>query len=315
MMRVITLPVCLVLAALFLFVPAAAAPIHHAAASGDVARVTRLLRANPKLVDAKVWTGDWEDGWTPLHFSVYSGNVAVTRLLISKRARVNARDSHGSTPLYYADTKPMVEMLLAQGASVRTKNLEGYTPMAYAVAGNNGSLARTLKAKGAPITNIHEAAYFGEVRLLKRFLDRNRNLLNKQEPHDRETPLYIAAREGHAQVAKLLLERHADVEICAFEGETPLIAAAGNGHLEVVKLLIAHGADIDAIAPIATVSPLYMAVMRGHLDVAELLLSKGAKPNVAMGIGNSKYWRTPLDVATDQKNQKMIDLLKKYGAK
>ena len=80
-------------------IPAAAAPIHDAASSGDVARVTRLLKEDPKLVNAKVWVGGWKDGWTPLHFAVDGGHVAVAKLLISKGAKANARDSDGSTPL------------------------------------------------------------------------------------------------------------------------------------------------------------------------------------------------------------------------
>ena len=58
------------------------------------------------------------------------------------------------------------------------------------------------------------------------------------------SPLYIAIRNRHADVAELLITSGADVNIQYNDEETPLFSAAENGHESIVKLLIEKGADI-----------------------------------------------------------------------
>jgi ankyrin repeat protein len=95
------------------------------------------------------------------------------------------------------------------------------------------------------------------------------------------TPLHLAARGGHRDVAELLLQRGAEVNARA-EGEfghglTPLHEAARGGHREVVKLLLEHGADVNTRND-AGKSPLELAVEGGHFDVAELLRRHAGMP-------------------------------------
>lgn len=53
----------------------------------------------------------------------------------------------------------------------------------------------------------------------------------------RESPLFVAAKNGHAEVVGLLLEdlRPGDVDVPALSGETPLSVACANGHVDVVN--------------------------------------------------------------------------------
>lgn len=57
------------------------------------------------------------------------------------------------------------------------------------------------------------------------------------------TPLQIAALQGHVEIVEFLLEKHCEVNTRNIEKDTPLIDAVENGHVEVVKLLLDHGAD------------------------------------------------------------------------
>ena len=60
------------------------------------------------------------------------------------------------------------------------------------------------------------------------------------------TALWRASRDGHVDVARLLLENwpaSAAVDHRNSDGSTPLHASIYNGHIDVVHLLLFHGAD------------------------------------------------------------------------
>ena len=59
------------------------------------------------------------------------------------------------------------------------------------------------------------------------------------------TALHLAAREGHAPAAQVLLDAGADPTIAAGDGSTPLHHAARAGAGAVVELLLARGAHVD----------------------------------------------------------------------
>ena len=60
---------------------------------------------------------------------------------------------------------------------------------------------------------------------------------------DGRSPIFIAAREGHADCLKLLLAAGGDVNKCINDGTSPIFIAAQNGHADCLKLLLGAGAD------------------------------------------------------------------------
>ncbi|CAK7207629.1 hypothetical protein SEUCBS139899_010440 [Sporothrix eucalyptigena] len=61
------------------------------------------------------------------------------------------------------------------------------------------------------------------------------------------TPLARAAEEGYEAVARLLLEKGANVESKDSNGRTPLARAAWQGHEAVVRLLLERGANVETM--------------------------------------------------------------------
>jgi ankyrin repeat protein len=62
------------------------------------------------------------------------GNLKIVRPLIANRARINARDNDGSTPLMLsvdADA-PTVKLLIQHGADASLKSKAGRTALGYA---------------------------------------------------------------------------------------------------------------------------------------------------------------------------------------
>ena len=98
--------------------------------------------------------------------------------------------------------------------------------------------------------------------------------------------------------------------------ETPLHQAARKGHTEVVKILLNAGGRTNAKGRYG-ITPLHWAARWGQTEVVEPLLDAGADINP-----KDKDGKTPLDKTKDRttwidpKNQaECAELLRKHGAK
>ena len=108
------------------------------------------------------------------------------------------------------------------------------------------------------------------------------------------TPLQAAARFGHVEIAKPLLERGADINPPENEhGITPcpLPLAALEGQIDMIKFLLSRGADINGSAR-RNRAALHSAAYFGHVEVVKLLLKRGANVNLSAG-----DFATPLKAA------------------
>ena len=93
------------------------------------------------------------------------------------------------------------------------------------------------------------------------------------------TCLMAAARNGHLDICRLLLDKGAKVEAKNSDGWTPLHYAARNDHIEIVRLLCDRGADVEACSNDGR-RPLHTAAMNGRISVVkELIEERNAEIN------------------------------------
>ena len=151
----------------------------------------------------------------------------------------------------------------------------------------HAALVECLVRNGAPIepgqaalAPLQVAAKNGHATAAKVLLDA------RAEPSAADklglTALHRACERGHTETARLLLEAGAFASQSRDNGTTPLYLAAREGHAPTVALLLAHGADAEAcMMPVrnaeAGVAPLYAACGQGHAEVAAMLLQAGAR--------------------------------------
>ena len=88
-----------------------------------------------------------------------------------------------------------------------------------------------------------------------------------------ESPLTLAACGGHVELAMLLIERGANLEEVNDEGYTPLMEASREGHEEMVALLLSQGADINAQTEETQETALTLACCGGFLEVRAFICS------------------------------------------
>ena len=164
----------------------------------------------------------------------------------------------------------------------------------------------------ACVAAIHIAAYSsnsGVVRLLCQEYGVDVNCSTSEtledEPKKGITALEWAARKGHTEVVKVLLDNKADVNVSrTTDGVTPLYTAAQNGHIDVVKLLLDNKAEVNASEHTDGATPLFMAAQNGHIDVVKLLLAKKATVNASRADGDK-----PIDAAQRNNHLEIVKLL------
>jgi ankyrin repeat protein len=130
-----------------------------------------------------------------------------------------------------------------------------------------------------------------------------------------EATLHEAAAAGLGDRARARLEAApGDVAAYSHDGFTPLHLAAFFGHQELARLFLDRGADVNARSKNTTFAPdntpLHAAAANRQVDVAALLLERGADVNAKDGHGF-----TPLALAANSKSDLLMLMLLERGAR
>jgi ankyrin repeat protein len=189
-------------------------PLHQiiaAVRASDEAAVRELLRSHPELADARDETGD-----SILLMSVYDDKPAIRDIILGH---------HPSVSIFEAAA-------LGDAAGVRDR------------VGRFPELVHAFSHDG--FTALHLAAFFGREDVAGILLDAGSdvNAVSTNQTFARlATPLHSAVAGRHPGVARLLIERGANVNLRQDGGFTPLHAAALSGDAASAAELLRHGAD------------------------------------------------------------------------
>jgi ankyrin repeat protein len=236
-------------------------PLRLAANNGSAAMIDRLVKAGADPNAPLTPSGD-----TALMLAARTGKTDAIRVLAEAGALVNARESWGgTTALMWAASEGHAEAartLIEAGADVDARSRY------VAAANGRGFEGRTP----APESSDAEPAEFASGWL---------------------TPLMLAAREGHEELAQVLVGAGADVDAVAGDGKTALAIAIFNGNYDLASFLVENGADVNK-ADAQRFTPLFWAVDRRNMETApnfpwmvtadpmpliRALLDAGADPN------------------------------------
>jgi ankyrin repeat protein len=100
--------------------------------------------------------------------------------------------------------------------------------------------------------------------------------VNSRDVFGDNAGLHWAASLGLAEMARLLIDNGADVNVRNEEGYTPLHWAAGEGQKELVVILIIHGADVNAHNKRGW-TPLRWAEAQSQKEIARILVAAGGR--------------------------------------
>ncbi|XP_033945014.2 caskin-2-like isoform X2 [Pseudochaenichthys georgianus] len=240
----------------------------QAAKSGDLQSTQKLLsklkaNRNKLLGSTKRLNVNYQDsdGFSALHHAALTGTTELLAALLEAQASVDVKDSNGMRPLHYAAWQGKADsvlMLLRAAASVNGVSLDGHIPLHLAAQYGHYQVSEMLlqhqsnpclvnKAKKTP---LDLACEFGRVQVAQLLLSSNMVVAllegERKEPTDSAftTPLHLAARNGHKDIIRLLLNAGIDINKTTKSG-TALHEASLYGKTEVVRLLLDAGVDVN----------------------------------------------------------------------
>ena len=122
-----------------------------------------------------------------------------------------------------------------------------------------------------------------------------------------ETPLLIAANNGHIEGVKALLVSGADPSKCSEAGWSALTFAAHKGYDGIVSILLSSRAPVNCKVIEDSSTPLHKACAgskHGHLESVRLLLENGANVHAL-----NKWKETPLLTAANNGQTRAVQSL------
>ena len=186
------------------------------------------------------------------------GNTAACTLLLDRGADPNARERRDQTALMWAAAEghaSVVHALLEVGADMDVRLKSGFTPLFFAVREGHIDVVHTLLEAGANLEEVLQRVKDGP--------DRTVNNASYRPVDDGISPLIMAIRNGHFELAVALLEAGSDPNDVR-SGFAPLHtmswvrkpdesdrgdpAPIGSGNLtslQFVRALVALGADVN----------------------------------------------------------------------
>lgn len=256
--------------------------IHWLCLLADLVTLENLLAQHPTRVD-DILRIQTDQGLSPIHFAVKSGNLAVVQALRKHNVDLNALNSANKTPIFIAASygyAEIVKFFIQQDVNLYHVDRNFLTVIDAAINTGCVTSTRHLLNTGAFAADglLCAAVSSGNIAMVKCILE-YRPRLNLFSAYGL-TPLLIAAREGYYGIAELLIQRGARVDITDKYGATPLHYAAANGRLETCKVLLRYNANITTLchspfcADRKPINAVQAALLNGHDEVHQMLDEK-----------------------------------------
>ncbi|KAI9521573.1 hypothetical protein NQZ68_003727 [Dissostichus eleginoides] len=304
--------------------------------------LARGLNANARNVDNR----------TALHYAVAGKNKEAVQLLLQRRVKVDQKDKYGVAPIHLAawfGSLEILKLLVQAGAEQKVENEEGLNIMHCAAINNQTEIIEyimndlQMKELDKEDKSGHRAfalaAEHGCVEMLEMLMVPYD--MGTMKPNKRgDTPLHLAARNGHLAAVQSLLQSFDTRDEVNMEGEAALYQAAEHGEEECALLLLEAGCDpniltkanCSALHPVSEKgdtsvvqllldykahtdfknqnleAPLHLAVKNSHIPVLHCLLKAGCNVNVT-----DKRSQTAMHLAAELARTEVVEMLLKSG--
>jgi len=204
--------------------------------TADLNSLEDLLTQNPAL--AKTRTSHQV---SPLMLSCYYKKPEVTDILLKHLDEINLFEASAAGKF-----DVVAHLVYSHPDAINFYAEDGFTPLGLACYFGQYEIARYLVLKGADVNMPSNNGF-------------------------RVYPLHSAAAGNYTQIARMLIENNAQINVKQQAGATALHSAAQNGNIDLLILLLEHGADVN-IRMEGGKLPADLAREKGFEEIAEALV-------------------------------------------
>ncbi|CAG8533706.1 4216_t:CDS:10 [Dentiscutata erythropus] len=256
-----------------------------AAAKGDALWIRKIIQENKE--NEKELDLDARDhfGRTPLQLAVIGGHLAAVQELIESGAKITIKMIDGLSPIHLAAKSrnlDILEELLKKNAQNEKLTVQ------------NEIIKESLSWNNS-FSSLEYAILFGHIDVVKRLIEVGANVRRRIMVKTINKDYY------RANVLKI----YYPLSLCLLVRDTQI-------GLEIASILIENGANSSQLDHDYN-TILHLAVQIGKLELVKLLLDIDPKANKILNFLN-KQRQSPVTIAVKNGNQKILELLLKYGA-
>jgi len=208
------------------------------------------------------------------HAAIDAGQVSKSLECLRNGVHPDDRDDRGRTALMRASAKGqarMVVLLLAFGAHPNEKDDNGRTPLMEAAEGGHGSVIDLLLGKPAALEEVRAFRESLSPRVEVKLPDLGVKDVGKGKLDLGDVKVNRDAGKDFVFPAGPVRIPAVEIDARDTEGHTALMLAARAGHVEVFKRLIEAGADREAVDHDG-MAPWMLAAASGHEPAMTALL-------------------------------------------
>ena len=209
--------------------------LEHFITTGDLEGLDALLRENPSLEKDRT-----SHHVSPLMLSCYYKKPDVTSIILKYLDEINLFEASAAGKF-----DVVANLVYAHPDAINFYAEDGFTPLGLACYFGHYEIAQYLVLKGADVNMPSNNGF-------------------------RVYPLHSAAAGNYTQIARMLIENNALVNVKQQAGATALHSAAQNGNIDLLILLLEHGADVGSRMEGGKL-PADLAREKGFAEIAEAL--------------------------------------------
>jgi len=263
-------------------------PLHLASRTGntEVMKVMLDAGADPNKLTST--------GVTAMHFAAQADAPDAIEVLVEYGGDLNMVDGFFQrTPLMFAAVKNAsraIGALVELGADLEaTSRVKDYVEFAEETNADRTRRNRVRDAENDPESNGPGAGRGGSFRPQT---GNQNNSTTPPDSADEKDPDTEEVEEQAPPPPPPVKALSGNEQIGDQGGFTALHFAAREGHIEVVRKLLDGGVEVDHLTQGDQSSPLLVAVINGNYDLARILLEHGADPNLVSDDGAGPLFAT-----------------------
>ena len=229
----------------------------------DRGRWCLLLRL---LSDREVDEKD-QEGNTLLHLAIDRGDRAIIRLVVESGGSLLEKNGQGETVYQLAERRR---------GWLRQQDIFTVFSFLHAIRAGDHVTVKTHLCQDFSVrdkgwrgdTGLHEACRAGQTDIADLLIQLGADINIKND--DGDTGLHAACRAGQKDIADLLIQLGADVNIKSNDHHTPLYCAYQSSSPSLVSLLVKSGSEVSRVL---------QTVVQGDADALRTLIQQGADVN------------------------------------